>query len=75
MSEHNQPAKKPIAPIHELLTKEVNRKEFLSIVGFGALAVVGLDPIFKFLTGKGSSKVNVHQESSKVGFGSGPYGV
>lgn len=77
MNEDNK-SNKPVAPIHELLAKEVNRKEFLSIVGLGVLTVVGLGPIIKFLTGK-NSEINrtivTNKVPKEVGFGSGPYGV
>jgi hypothetical protein len=63
----------PLKPVQALLTKEVNRTEFLSILGVGALSAVGLGPIYKFLTGKGST--TVHHKSQTSGFGSGPYGV
>lgn len=65
---------KPVKPIQELLTREVNRTEFLSIVGFGALALIGLGPIIHFLTGK-TSKASTHAKHQSSGFGSGPYGV
>jgi hypothetical protein len=68
---------KPVKPIQELLTREVNRTEFLSIVGLGALTLIGLGPIIHFLTGKGSSKTTIihKNENSSAGFGAGPYGV
>ncbi len=77
MDQQNTNQSKPVKPITELLTKEVNRTEFLSIVGVGALAVVGLGPIVHFLTGKGGSKATVIHKHQNVGsgFGAGPYGV
>ncbi len=79
MDQQNINQQKNVKPIQELLTREVNRTEFLSIVGLGALTVVGLGPIVHFLTGKGKTTViHKHQTAnsgSKVGFGAGPYGV
>jgi hypothetical protein len=65
---------KPVKPIQELLTKEVDRGEFLSIVGVGALTIVGLGPIVHFLTGKGHKQTIIHKTQTS-GFGSGPYGA
>jgi hypothetical protein len=76
MDQQNTNQSKPVKPITELLTKEVNRTEFLSIVGVGALGVVGLGPILHFLTGKGgSSSTVIHKHQAESGFGAGPYGV
>jgi len=78
-NQNNQiPSDNPVKPIQELLTREVNRTEFLSVVGIGTLTVLGLSPIIHFLTGKGGSKTTVihkNQNSRNSGFGSGPYGV
>lgn len=70
---NNTPQQKPIKPVQELMARDVNRKEFLSIVGVGALTIIGLGPILHFLTGKSSQTV-IHRYQ-KSGFGSGPYGV
>lgn len=78
MDQNTSNQKKAVKPIQELLTREVNRTEFLSIVGFGALALVGLGPIIHFLTGKGGKTTVIHKteaSQSEVGFGAGPYGV
>jgi hypothetical protein len=66
---------KPVKPIHQLLAREVNRTEFLSIVGVGLLTVVGLGPLLNFLTGKGGSKTTIVHNKKSSGFGSGPYGI
>jgi hypothetical protein len=65
---------KNVKPIQELLAREVNRTEFLSIVGVGVLTAIGLGPIMHFLTGKGGKSTILHKHQSS-GFGSGPYGV
>ncbi len=80
MSQNDQQLKpdetqETIKPITTLLAKEVNRTEFLSIVGFGALTLVGLGPIIKFLTDKGSLNTKSSNRFRTEGFGSGPYGV
>jgi hypothetical protein len=64
-------------PIQELLTKQVNRTEFLTIVGFGTLAVFGLSPLIHFFTGKGGKTtiIHKHQNVQRGDFGDGPYGV
>lgn len=73
----DQPHQKTLKPVQELLNREVNRTEFLSIIGFGALTLIGLGPIIHFLTGKGhNTKVIVqHEKTAPTGFGAGPYGV
>ncbi len=55
--------------LNELVQKEVTRKEFLTVLGFGVLSIMGLGAITKLLTGKGFSKHSVVQ-----GYGSSPYG-
>lgn len=77
MNQQQSNQDKPVKPIQELLTREVDRTEFLSIVGFGALAVIGLGPVIHFLTGKGGGKTTVIHKNQTSGskFGTGPYGV
>jgi hypothetical protein len=58
-------------PIEQLLQKEVTRKEFLTISGFGVASVFGFGTIVKLLTGHSSSKLFKQQLS---GYGSSPYG-
>ena len=41
-----------VSPIHRLLTKQVTRKQFLSVLGFGFLGILGFSSLVHFLTGK-----------------------
>lgn len=56
-------------PIETILKKEVTRKEFLALSGFGVASLLGLGSIIKLLTGRGGS---LKQFSG--GYGSSPYG-
>lgn len=53
--------------INQLLTKKMNRKEFLKSIGMGVVAVAGADTVLKTLSSMG-------QEKSSSGYGSGSYG-
>jgi hypothetical protein len=75
MSELENTDTKVIKPIQELLTKEVDRKEFFSILGLGAITVIGLAPLVKFLTGKDATRTIFHSKKYTSGYSSGPYGV
>jgi Trp operon repressor len=52
--------------IHELMQKEMSRKELLGIVGFGIASIFGLSTILRML-GKGPQHAN-------HGYGSSSYG-
>jgi len=58
----------PEKPIQKLLSKPMNRREFLAHIGAGALAVVGVSGLVKSL---------VHftgYRNQISGYGSSPYG-
>ena len=61
-------------PLHQLLELEVSRKEFLATLGFGALSIIGLSSIIKFLTGHGSNTVSMKPAGRTSGYGSSAYG-
>ena len=61
-------------PLHQLLELEVSRKEFLATLGFGALSIVGLSTIIKFLTGHSGSAVSTKPVGRTRGYGSSSYG-
>ncbi len=52
--------------LHELMQKEMSRKEFLGIVGFGIASIFGLSTILRML-GKGP-------QHAGRGYGSSSYG-
>jgi hypothetical protein len=60
--------------IKELMNKEVNRKEFLTIVSYGLLAVIGLGPLIHFVSGKDPMKT-IHMVKPSQGYKSKGYGV
>jgi hypothetical protein len=55
--------------LNELVQKEITRKEFLTVLGVGALSIMGLGTITKLLSGKSLLK-----HHSVQGYGSNPYG-
>jgi hypothetical protein len=55
--------------INELAQKEVTRKEFLTVLGIGAMSIMGLGTLTKLLSGKSLLK-----HHSVQGYGSSPYG-
>lgn len=57
--------------VHELMQKEMTRKEFLATVGFGVATMFGLSAMLKFLTGRDNP---LQQNNSSLGYGNGPYG-
>ena len=61
-------------PLRQLLELEVSRKEFLATLGFGALLVVGLSTIIKFLTGHSGTAVSMKPVGRTGGYGSSAYG-
>ena len=61
-------------PLHQLLELEVSRKEFLATLGFGALSVIGLSSIIKFLTGHSGSTVSTKPIGRTGGYSSSAYG-
>jgi hypothetical protein len=60
-------------PLHQILEKEMDRKEFLIHLGAGIMSIIGLSTIFKALNGASSQKKG--SSSSRSGYGSGPYGA
>lgn len=54
--------------VHELLQKEVSRKEFLQTVGIAAASMFGLSAILKLAGFK------MHSPMASHGYGSSPYG-
>ena len=58
-------------PLHELLQKEVSRKEFLQVLGAGAASLLGLSAILKLAGYKGH---NLLSGAASRGYGSNPYG-
>jgi hypothetical protein len=56
--------------VDHLLKKEVTRKEFLTISGFGVASLFGFGTILKVLTGHG--KTSFKNQAS--GYGSSSYG-
>ena len=57
--------------VHELMQKEMTRKEFLATIGFGIATIFGLSTLLKLLTGKENP---LQQSNRSVGYGSGVYG-
>lgn len=51
-----------------LLSREVNRAEFIRYIGIALLSMVGINTFIKYL------HENVGDKSSKRGYGSGAYG-
>ena len=43
---------KPQKPIQALLNKRVSRKEFLLLLGFGVVSILGFSTLLHFITGK-----------------------
>lgn len=56
--------------LQDLLDKRVSRREFLSYIGAGILAVVGITSFLKTIGGH-TKKIS---EPSKFGYGGGTYG-
>ena len=57
-------------PIDELMQKEMSRKEFLSVIGFGLASLVGLSALLQLL---GKTKPEIRQAPT-TGYGSNAYG-
>lgn len=55
--------------LEDLMQRKVSRREFLSYVGAGILAIVGVTSFLKTLGVNKSTSTNRH-----TGYGSGPYG-
>jgi hypothetical protein len=56
-------------PIDALLQKEMSRKEFLMMLGFGLASVMGFSTILRLLTGK-----SLDRNHAVSGYGSSSYG-
>ncbi len=63
------------APVSKLLAKEVDRKEFLRLLGFGSLSIAGIAPLIHFLTGKSSTSIKHIYENngSSISYSRGRY--
>ena len=57
--------------ISEIVQKEVTRKEFLKIAGFGIMSVMGIGSIVKLLGEKNSP---LKRNNVQSGYGSSAYG-
>jgi hypothetical protein len=57
--------------ISEIVQKEVTRKEFLKIAGFGIMSVMGIGSIVKLLGEKNSP---LKRNTVSSGYGSSAYG-
>jgi hypothetical protein len=57
--------------LEPLLQKDVTRKEFLTLIGFGLASLFGMNRILALITGKGSSERIRHFSS---GYSSSDYG-
>jgi hypothetical protein len=56
-------------PIDSIMEKEMTRKEFIAVLGFGVASVLGFSTIIHLLTGKRSPLHHV-----TMGYGSSVYG-
>ena len=63
--------------LQQILTKEMNRKEFLTYLGMFFLTITGVSAVLKNLSKMdfNSKKTISSKGSSKTGFGSSAYGV
>ncbi len=59
------------APIQKLMAQRVSRREFLSVLGAGAVGVAGMSSVIHFLTGK---KNPLRRSSANNSYGDNPYG-
>ena len=59
-------------PLEDLLQKEMDRKEFLTTVGFGVASLLGLSTVLQLL-GKSNGGV-FNNASAEAGYGSSAYG-
>ncbi|OGL22324.1 hypothetical protein A2707_03285 [Candidatus Saccharibacteria bacterium RIFCSPHIGHO2_01_FULL_45_15] len=63
--------------LNTLLTKKMDRKDFLKHVGVGVVAAVGLSSILKAVSSTGApatSNSSANTNSSSLGYGSSAYG-
>jgi hypothetical protein len=58
-------------PLDDLLQKEMDRKEFIATLGFGAASLLGLSTVLQLL-GKNNSVFGTR--SADIGYGSSAYG-
>lgn len=58
-------------PLDDLLQKEMDRKEFLTTLGFGAASLLGLSTVLQLL-GKNHNVLGTHSVES--GYGASAYG-
>jgi hypothetical protein len=59
-------------PLVSLMQREMNRKEFLTTLGFALASIMGFSTIIHMLTGK-SVQSYLHG-NTPMGYGSSPYG-
>jgi hypothetical protein len=62
-------------PLHKLMEKEVNRKEFLLYSGFLLAAVTGAAGVWKNVSGVVNGNGIGNQATTQKGFGGGSYGA
>lgn len=55
--------------IHDLMEKEMTRKEFLATLGFGVATIMGFSTLLQLL-----GKKNPFHQTSSYGYGGGVYG-
>lgn len=64
--------------LNTLLTKKMDRKDFIKHVGIGAIAAVGLSSILKAVSSVGTpsapSSTSSASNTTSLGYGSSPYG-
>ncbi len=60
--------------IHELLQKEVSRKEFLRYVGAAILGVIGITQILNNLQKSLAPQKKIESSEKTAGYGATPYG-
>lgn len=59
--------------LQDLLAKPMNRREFLTHIGAGALAIIGVSGVIRMLSEYGGPTSVTHHHYMK-GYGSSPYG-
>ena len=60
--------------IAKLLDAEMERKDFLKLIGLGAVAAVGVSSIVKAMSQQTSQNGSKSMSQSSAGYGSSPYG-
>lgn len=60
--------------IAKLLDAEMDRKDFLKLLGLGAVAAVGVTSIIKAITPTAQSNTPAQPSARSLGYGAMPYG-